>query len=88
MKRTNASWSSRFWHREKPTDLTSRTDGICTAAYAGTDRSEQVTDRMVLLAALAQLPMRRPQAVVLRYFDDLAVPGARCASCGTARRCS
>lgn len=28
MVRTNASWRSRFWTREKPTDLTSGTDGI------------------------------------------------------------
>jgi RNA polymerase sigma-70 factor (sigma-E family) len=73
MVRTNASWRSRFWHREKPTDLTSGTDHIRIEAYAGTDRSEQVTERMVLVAALAQLPVRQRQAVVLRYFEDLAV---------------
>lgn len=73
MVRTNASWRSRFWTREKPTDLTSGTDGIPPLLYAEGDRSGQVTDRMVLMDALATLPVRQRQSVVLRYFDDLSV---------------
>jgi RNA polymerase sigma-70 factor (sigma-E family) len=73
MVRTNASWRSRFWNRERPTDLASGTDGMRTEEYAGADRSGQVTDRVVLVDALAQLPVRQRQAVVLRYFDDLSV---------------
>ncbi|QDO88275.1 SigE family RNA polymerase sigma factor [Ornithinimicrobium ciconiae] len=73
MVRTNASWRARFWTREKPTDLTVAGAGIPTEAYADPDPSDSVTDRLVLLDALAQLPVRQRQAVVLRYFDDLSV---------------
>lgn len=73
MVRTNASWKARFWTREKPTDLAAASDGIPTLSYADGDRSGQVTDRMVLVEALAALPVRQRQSVVLRYFDDLSV---------------
>lgn len=73
MVRTNASWRARFWTREKPTDLASASVGIRTDLYADTDPSGSVTDRLVLAQALAQLPLRQRQAVVLRYFDDLSV---------------
>lgn len=73
MVRTNAGWRARFWSREKPTDLTAGSADIHTQPYADTDPSGPVTDRMVLMAALAQLPVRQRQAVVLRYFDDLSV---------------
>lgn len=84
MVRTNASWRSRFWHRERPTDLTSVSDGIPAVPYAGTDLSGPVTDRVVLLEALATLPVRQRQAVVLRYFDDLSVEAvAELMACST-----
>ncbi|WP_114907833.1 SigE family RNA polymerase sigma factor [Ornithinimicrobium murale] len=73
MVRTNASWRARFWTREKATDLTSASVGIQTQAYADTDPSGPVTDRLLLAEALGQLPIRQRQAVVLRYFDDLSV---------------
>lgn len=73
MVRTNASWKARFWTREKPTDLASASDCIPTRLYAAGDRSGQVTDRVVLMEALAALPVRQRQSVVLRYFDDLSV---------------
>lgn len=73
MVRTNASWRARFWTRERATDLTTAGDGIPTEQYAATDPSGPVTDRVVLMDALAQLPVRQRQAVVLRYFDDLPV---------------
>ena len=73
MVRTNASWRARFWTREKATDLTTVGDGIPIDQYADTDPSGPVTDRVVLVEALAELPVRQRQAVVLRYFDDLSV---------------
>ncbi|USQ77434.1 SigE family RNA polymerase sigma factor [Ornithinimicrobium cryptoxanthini] len=73
MVRTNASWRSRFWTREKSTDLTSGSDGIPPLLYAEQDRSGQIIDRLVLMDALATLPVRQRQSVVLRYFDDLSV---------------
>ncbi|WP_109474328.1 SigE family RNA polymerase sigma factor [Ornithinimicrobium cavernae] len=73
MVHTNASWRARFWTREKATDLTAAGVGIPTQAYADTDLSGPVTDRVVLAEALAQLSVRQRQAVVLRYFDDLSV---------------
>ncbi|MCK0112637.1 SigE family RNA polymerase sigma factor [Ornithinimicrobium sp. F0845] len=73
MVRTNASWRARFWHRERATDLTSAGHGISPRQYAVADHSGPVTDRVVLAEALAALPVRQRQAVVLRYFDDLAV---------------
>lgn len=73
MVRTNASWKARFWTREKPTDLASASDGIRTDPSADTDPSGPVTERLVLADALARLPVRQRQAVVLRYFDDLSV---------------
>jgi RNA polymerase sigma factor (sigma-70 family) len=32
-----------------------------------------VDDRLALMSALAAVPVRQRQAVVLRYFDDLSV---------------
>lgn len=73
MVRTNASWRARFWTRERPTDLASASVGMPTDRYADPDPSGPVTERVVLAEALAQLPLRQRQAVVLRYFDDLSV---------------
>jgi len=66
MVRTNASWRARHWTRETPT-----ADVPAVAAQGGADA--QVDDRLALAAALAALPVRQRQAVVLRYFDDLSV---------------
>lgn len=73
MVRTNASWRARLWTREQPTDLSMERAGIPTGRYAENDPSGAVTDRVVLVEALARLPLRQRQAVVLRYFDDLSV---------------
>lgn len=71
MIRTNASWRRRLWHRERPSE---------SLPDLSSDRSRRVTsteqltaDRLTLANALAQLPLRQRQAVVLRYFDDLSV---------------
>lgn len=74
MVRTNASWRARLWNREKPAiDLVAEAEATRAGEGSVPDRDGQVDDRLVLLAALAQLPLRQRQAVVLRYFDDLSV---------------
>ncbi len=70
MVRTNASWQARFWNRERPT----AEPGGDRAGVA--DASQQVDDRLMLIDALMDLPVRQRQAVVLRYFDDLSVEAA------------
>ncbi|GAA1794804.1 SigE family RNA polymerase sigma factor [Nocardioides hankookensis] len=67
MVRTHASWRSRRWHGELPTD------DVVTLAGSGDDEHARVEERVVLASALATLPVRQRQAVVLRYFDDLSV---------------
>jgi RNA polymerase sigma-70 factor (sigma-E family) len=66
MVRLNASWRARRWHGETPT-------AEVEAGLAPGDHQAQVDDRVVLATALARLPVRQRQAVVLRYFDDLSV---------------
>lgn len=66
MVRTNASWRARKWNGETPTEHV-------PAVAAHSDAGGQVNDRLVLTAALAALPVRQRQAVVLRYFDDMSV---------------
>ena len=71
MVRTNASWRARHWNRERPTgDVESASEN---ARVWSADEHLRSDDRMSLAAALASLPTRQRQAVVLRYFDDLSV---------------
>lgn len=74
MVRTNASWRSRHWNREHSTDEV-ETASDASRAWS-TDEHLRSDDRMVLATALASLPTRQRQAVVLRYFDDLSVDEA------------
>jgi len=74
MVRTNASWRARLWNREQPaTDLMTEAGATRVGEEGVPDGHGQVDDRLVLAGALAQLPVRQRQAVVLRYFDDLSV---------------
>ena len=69
--RTHASWLSRRWRGERPTaDVVA---GVAAGRDTGRDDHASTDDRLMLAAALAGLPLRQRQAVVLRYFDDLAV---------------
>jgi RNA polymerase sigma-70 factor (sigma-E family) len=65
--RTHASWLSRRWRGESPTA------DVGAVVDTGKDDHAAADDRMMLAAALADLPVRQRQAVVLRYFDDLSV---------------
>jgi RNA polymerase sigma-70 factor (sigma-E family) len=74
MVRTNASWRARLWNRERPsTDLAAAAEQNRAGSAAVPDRNGQIDDRALLMEALAQLPLRQRQAVVLRYFEDLSV---------------
>ena len=64
MVRQQGAWSRRFWHRESPTGAVPET--------ASPDALAAVHDRSVLVAALAGLPLRQRQVVVLRYYEDLS----------------
>lgn len=71
MVRTNASWRTRLWRGERPTEdviIEARSQSLWTP-----DEHAQVDDRVLLAAALATLPVRQRQTVVLRFFDDLSV---------------
>jgi RNA polymerase sigma-70 factor (sigma-E family) len=63
MVRVHGAWWRRRWRGETPTAQVPEVAGA--DAYAGVD------DRAVLAAALARLPTRQRQVVVLRYYDDL-----------------
>lgn len=74
MLRTNASWRTRLWRREVPTsDLAAAAASSRAGAHPGLDLEGPVEDRVLLASALARLPVRQRQAVVLRFFDDLSV---------------
>lgn len=65
--RTHASWRSRLWRGETPTADTAM------PTKSGRDEHAAADVRLLLAAALARLPLRQRQAVVLRYFEDLSV---------------
>lgn len=71
MVRLDARWRSRFWNGERPTAAPG--DHVDPGRMLAADEHRRVDDRAVLVAALAQLPVRQRQVVVLRYFDDLPV---------------
>lgn len=71
MVRLNARRLSRRWNGERPSDGLGLRPGLDPATER--DDHGQIDDRIVLLEALATLPLRQRQAVVLRYFDDLSV---------------
>lgn len=62
-------------HRRKLKEFLSARDALSLAEQSEsaevTDRITQADDRSMLLRALAQLPPRQRQAVVLRYWEDL-----------------
>lgn len=68
MLRLNASWRTRLWNRERPT-----ADPSSTRSVLHPDEHSQADDRTVLTVALASLPLRQRQVIVLRFFDDLSV---------------
>ena len=71
MVRVNANWRARRWNQETPTadaDLNHERHH----APDGDDPA-RLDDRLILLKALATLPVRQRQVVVLRFFDDLSV---------------
>jgi RNA polymerase sigma-70 factor (sigma-E family) len=69
MVRTNASWRARRWNFEAPT-----ADLLRVSSSGDTSDEHGLTDeRIQLQAALAGLPTRQRQAIVLRYFNDLSV---------------
>ena len=57
--------SRRRWRGETPTEVLPET--------AVPEADGATEDRMVLLAALAQVPPRQRACLVLRYFDDCSV---------------
>jgi RNA polymerase sigma-70 factor (sigma-E family) len=70
MVRLNARWGSRRWSGERPSGGARELSAL---GGAGLDEHARTDDRVMLLDALAALPVRQRQAVVLRYFDDLPV---------------
>ena len=63
MVRTYGSWWRRRWRGEQPSAQPPET--AADDAFAGAD------ERVALARALAGLPLRQRQVVVLRYFEDL-----------------
>ena len=57
----------RPWRREHADDEAGR------SRARSHDRMGEVDDRMVIVAALAELPPRQRATVVLRYYDELSV---------------
>jgi RNA polymerase sigma-70 factor (sigma-E family) len=63
MVRTHIAWWRRAWRGEAPTSEVPET--------ASPDHAGAVAEREALRGALARLPRRQRQVVVLRYYDDL-----------------
>jgi len=61
LAKTYASWR-RSWRNERPSD------SLPEQAH-----DHDLTDRPLLIDALAQLPPRQRAAIVLRYYEDLSV---------------
>lgn len=79
MVRTNSSWRARRWSGEKPSS-----DVLADFGQAEREEHAQIDDRVLLVAALAALPVGQRQAVVLRFFDDLSVEAtAQMMGCST-----
>jgi RNA polymerase sigma-70 factor (sigma-E family) len=76
MVHTHASSRLRRWHGETPTEE-------LPEHKQGSDEFTASDDRRALTDALAGLPVRQRQAVVLRYFDDMSVEAV-----AQAMRCS
>jgi RNA polymerase sigma-70 factor (sigma-E family) len=66
MVRTQGSWWRRRWRDEQPVADFGLVAPVTSAEIDAAD------DRTVLRAALAGLPLRQRQAVVLRYYEDLS----------------
>jgi len=66
MVRAYGSWWRRAWRGETPVAEPPEPGGPAADAYRAVD------DRAALTAALARLPRRQRQVVVLRYYDDLS----------------
>lgn len=66
MARTASAWWRRRWNAERPTaDVPER---------PGRERYAEVDEAQVVMAALALLTPRQRAVLVLRFFDDLALP--------------
>lgn len=62
------------WSRETTTDVVVESRSAASVASSGMeDHQRAVADRDVLMRALASLPQRQREAVVLRYFEDLSI---------------
>jgi RNA polymerase sigma-70 factor (sigma-E family) len=57
--------SRKSWSRERPAEVVPST--------VVEDQSAGVAERLLLMAALAELPPRQRACVVLRYYEDLSV---------------
>lgn len=68
MMRLAVSWWRRRWRGEIPTEVLPEPAGSSV-----TGESNQVEERMVLVAALRELPPGQRRVVVLRYVEDLSV---------------
>jgi RNA polymerase sigma-70 factor (sigma-E family) len=64
MLRLHASQTRRFWSRERPHD-------VLPEPAAGDEMAARVAIRRTVLDALARLPRRQREIVVLRFFEDL-----------------
>jgi len=63
MVNTASSWfRRRSWRNERPAE-----------SLPEESRDQDLTDRPLLIDALAQLPPRQRAAIVLRYYEDLSV---------------